>query len=828
MKTNSDNTSVLSHETLELLAMALNCSASPFALYDKDFALLYANDITRKAWPGLIGALDKGLHIDEAIRAETENLHKSPTDQQFADTHKYVHAALRNPKTTNMPSFDGRYFKMSHHKIGDVATAGIGIDVTQAMEDARALEKARTLQKQTIEALPQCLLVVDKEGYIVQFNKAYADYVASTGGQVHIGMSMKDRVRASMNVSLNPVSEDEFDNWYDNEFRARFNLEGEPYEEEYSLARGDHLLWRQHYIPVVGNLITITNITAIKNAQIAAKESERARTEFLANMSHEIRTPMNGVLGMAQLLANCDLGPKEQNFVKTIQRSGEALVTIINDILDFSKIDSGHISLSKGSFCLHETIEDIALLLSASANEKGVDLFVNIQPDLSHRFVGDEGRLRQVLMNLIGNAVKFTNKGYVMVRVGGETHDDLTELKISVIDTGIGIPAEQLVTVFKKFQQVDSTRSRKYEGTGLGLSIAKQLVELMGGDIAVNSHVGQGSEFEVQITLPHCEASHSRYYGDEELDGRNLLIVTPNSHKQDALKNQLQYHGAKAISVAEISKAITVLKAAYSQNLILDAVIVSGKTCLENIEPLVQYCKSSRHPKHIAVVTLSSVGQDKILQKLKSKTIDAYLTYPLQNKHLLEGIVGALDTSTAVVSPLFKQSHKEYNIAQGNTHHNTGIFANSPALSEKVFKSKTFSREVCDILVAEDNEVNQMYIDYLLESTHYRHRIAGNGEEAFELFKQYRPKLILMDISMPKMNGFDATHLIRQYEAEANLSRTPIIALTAHAMSDDKKKCLASGMDDYMSKPLPKERLLQTLETWLEKGPEDTALKRVM
>jgi len=389
----------------------------------------------------------------------------------------------------------------------------------------------------------------------VQFNKAYADYVASTDGHVEIGMKMK------------PLYSDEFDNWYENEFWARFNLEGEPYEEEYSLKRGDHLLWRQHYIPVVGNLITITNITDIKNAQIAAKESERARSEFLANMSHEIRTPMNGVLGMAQLLANCDLGPKERNFVKTIQRSGEGLVTIINDILDFSKIESGHISLNVDSFSLDETIEDIALLLSASANEKGVDLFVNIQPGLRQRFMGDKGRLRQILMNLIGNAVKFTPKGYVVVNVEGETQNELTELKVSVIDTGIGIPDEQLGTIFDRFKQVDGTRSRKYEGTGLGLSIAKKLIDLMKGDVSVTSTLGQGTQFDVRLPLPHCKSAPNSNHVMRSLAGRNILIVATNSYKRDGLKDQLTYHNAKAISVSQISKALAVLKAADSKNL---------------------------------------------------------------------------------------------------------------------------------------------------------------------------------------------------------------------------------------------------------------------
>ena len=813
----------LSLETLELLAEALNCSVSPFALYDKEFSLLYANQVAREAWPGLLGGLEKGYSIDEAIRAETENLHKSPTEKQYKQTHDYVHAALRNPKTTNMASFDGRYFKMSHHKIGDVATAGIGIDVTKAMANARALEKAQILQKQTIEALSQCLIVVDTEGFVIQFNKAYEDYVKSTGGHIAIGMNMKDRVRASMSASQFPIESEEFDNWYNNEFWARFNCEGEAYEEEYSLARGDHLLWRQHYIPVVGNIITITNITDIKNAQIAAKESERARSEFLANMSHEIRTPMNGVLGMAQLLANCDLGPKEKNFVKTIQRSGEALVTIINDILDFSKIDSGHIMLQENSFCLNNTIEDIALLLSATANDKGVDLFVNIQPGLPNRYVGDEGRLRQVLMNLIGNAVKFTDQGHVVMTVEGQSYDGNTKLDISVVDTGIGIPEDQLETVFQKFRQVDGTTSRKHEGTGLGLSIARQLVELMGGEICVNSVVGKGTTFTISLSLPHCDQSPVEMEQFNILNNKNILVVAPHPLKQKGLKDQLSFHKAKAISVGTVDRAVSVLKKATLKRLSIDLVIVSGETCLQNIESLLQYCKGKVSKRPISVISLSSIGQDKILQSLKSKDVDAYLTYPLQNKDLLKGLVNVLDVSSL---PNFVKTPSQNRVKIEKQP--VVIQANDPPKFNRPKAAEVRDVQSYDVLVAEDNEVNQMYVEYILQETSLRYKIVVNGEEAVEAFKSGKPKIILMDVSMPVMNGFEATRVIRDYEGEHGLTPTPIVALTAHAMAEDRKKCLAAGMDDYVSKPIPKDRLLEILDVWVLDKIKTAPLKRAI
>ena len=374
------------------------------------------------------------------------------------------------------------------------------------------------------------------------------------------------------------------------------------YDLEYRLIRpntGETIWMRftgQAFYDKVGNPYkmfgTGVDITHHKMAEFNAMNADRAKTEFLANMSHEIRTPMNGIMGMTQLLTNCQLGPREREFVKTIDRSGQALLTIINDILDFSKIEAGHVELDHSPFLLRESLEDVTSLLSTAATDTGVDLLLRIDPNLPETYIGDVGRVRQILTNLVGNALKFTHEGHVLINVTGVVTDQIAKLNIAVSDTGIGIEEEQLSQVFEKFNQADGSTTREYEGTGLGLTIATNLASLMNGGITAESEVGKGSTFTIEIELAVTENATKAI--DEELGSirGNILIIDDIVMNHKILKEQLSSETCKCISVNSARKGFDVLAKAAEKNIPIDLVIV----CLLYTSPSPRDATLSRMP----------------------------------------------------------------------------------------------------------------------------------------------------------------------------------------------------------------------------------------
>jgi len=303
-----------------------------------------------------------------------------------------------------------------------------------------------------------------------------------------------------------------------------------------------------------GRILSFSDITGLKTATLQAERADKAKTEFLANMSHEIRTPMNGIMGMTQLLSNCDLGSREREFIQTIDRSGQALLTIINDILDFSKIEAGHLELEQEVFSLRDSLEDVMALLSTAASDTGIDLLLDMDPSIPQNYIGDVGRVRQIVTNLVGNALKFSHAGHVVISVSAEVEDGLARLTIAVTDTGIGIAPEKLSHIFEKFSQADSSTTRKYEGTGLGLSIAKNLASLMNGDVRAESELGKGSKFTLNIELPVGEAIESQIAEPvAELSG-NILIIDDIALNHDILKQQLSSAICKCASVSSAKK----------------------------------------------------------------------------------------------------------------------------------------------------------------------------------------------------------------------------------------------------------------------------------
>ena len=566
----------------------------------------------------------------------------------------------------------------------------------------------------------------------------------------------------------------------------------------------DLLLWR-----TIGRLDLA--IAQARQQTRKAKAAEKTKSEFLANMSHEIRTPMNGVLGMAELLARTDLSNKQRTFTDIIVKSGQALLTIINDILDFSKIDARQMQLSPAPFSLREAIEDIATLLAGSVAEKDLEMVMRYDPDLPDAFVGDVGRIRQVLTNIIGNAVKFTDRGQIMVNIQGTASDNIADIRITVQDTGPGIPADKLGIIFDKFSQVDASSTRKFEGTGLGLAIAAGLVELMGGRIGVESTVGKGSKFWLELKLPVSRTvEHAIPEAPIDINGARIILIDANKMSQDVAREQLRSWSFDCAAVESIPLAVGLACKSAELGLPADLIILDTPVPEDAARHLRSALTSTPLTAGIPILLMTSVdhvGTNDLCERLD---ITGNLTKPVRASLLLETITAILTKNAGGPSQL--SGNGAAAVGDANATRQPAPPAAEIAAAEPV--ASPDGRQSIDILVAEDNEVNQMVFDHMLGETGYSFRIANDGQEAVELWSKLSPRLILMDVSMPRMNGYQATAHIRKHEARMD-AHTPIIGVTAHALKDDRSRCLEAGMDDYMPKPISPEKLAQKIEAWL-------------
>ena len=549
-----------------------------------------------------------------------------------------------------------------------------------------------------------------------------------------------------------------------------------------------------------------------------AEVAERAKSEFLANMSHEIRTPMNGVMGMAELLAKTELDNKQRMFTDIIVKSGRALVTIINDILDFSKIDSGQLELDPMPFSLSDAIEDVAALLSTSVKEKDLELIVRIQPDLPDRFIGDVGRIRQVVTNLLGNAVKFTEKGHVLIDVSGTVTEGSKmpncDILVQVEDTGIGIPEDQVKSVFEKFRQVDSSSTRSHEGTGLGLTISQMLIDKMGGEIGATSAPGEGSTFWFSIPLP-VEGDHeARKHAPVDITSSRVHVIDDNEINRSILLEQLGSWGFDVSVSATGKEGLTALRHASRQGRPMDLLILDYHMPRMDGGQVATAVRDDQLIGTTPIIMLTSVDNMSDGQAFRKLGVEGHLVKPARSAVLLETIITVL------------QDHKA-----GAKAKDTISEASLSGMGEGVIRSiEDIARPVPKrqggrtILVAEDNEVNQIVIQQILDETGHAFSIVENGKLAVEAFKSISPDLILMDVSMPEMNGLEATAAIRTYE-ESQGGHVPIVGLTAHALKGDREMCLKAGMDDYIAKPVSVSILNDALARHFEEEEKPVVAK---
>ncbi|MBQ4808978.1 response regulator [Phaeobacter sp. HS012] len=673
------------------------------------------------------------------------------------------------------------------------------------------VERAERRLWHSIQAFQDGFAFFDADSKLIGANTAYLDLFDGLE-EVTPGVSYVRILQILTDEGLVNTGEQDPDHW-----RAQMSERWLSPSPEPVVVR----MWDDRYLRLLdqrghgGDMVSLAlDITStvqyeeeLQAARERAEAANRAKSAFLANMSHEIRTPMNGVVGMAELLSDTNLSDEQQLYANTIKNSGEALLVIINDVLDYSKIEAQKLELHPEPFDLERSVHEVLMLLQPTARDKGLTLLLDYDLFLPTSFVGDPGRIRQVLTNLVGNAVKFTSEGHVALQITGISNadDKICSIHVTIEDTGIGIPEEKVQDIFGEFNQVEDERNRQFEGTGLGLAISKRLIELMGGEIWVESQEGKGSCFGFRMELPLAEgASTSIPTLPKGLC--QIAVIDSQSVMRDVLSKQLAMLGLEVTVFDNGAAAIAGMPDG------VDLVVCDEQLPDQNGVELAQKLRSGPFAQ-VPILMLSSDPTAPSNSDVQSVT-DSVLLKPIQRDELFQRLVdlpgGGSATRPSAVPETVVTPRELSSVA---THPDPPQPAPTPAAALTAVSTRPTQR-LMRVLAAEDNRTNQLVFRKMVKDLNIDLQFVSNGIEAVEAYQSFQPDLIFMDISMPVMDGKEATQKIRALEHGAGIY-TPVVALTAHAMAGDSDGILAAGLDHYLTKPLRKALIHERIHAYL-------------
>ncbi|MFC2160974.1 response regulator, partial [Acidobacteriota bacterium] len=663
-----------------------------------------------------------------------------------------------------------------------VGVQGVLRDITDRKKSREAIERESIKLSSMISGMDEGVVFADKNDIIIEINE-YLLKLTQKKREDIIGRSLWELHDQKISIKLKKHID-----IFKKKPSSKPVVIQRPLGDIEAIFRLQPIYRDNNYEGVIFNLIDVTEVV---NAKKDAEEANKAKGQFLANMSHEIRTPMNGIIGMTELTLDTQLSAEQREYLKSVKESGLILMKLINEILDFSKIEAKKIELESLKFKLPESLRQMVFSHTVLANQKGLELLLDMPADLPDFVIGDPGRLRQIITNLVGNAVKFTNNGEIVIRVKEieRTESDIN-LQISITDTGIGISPSKQLAIFEAFSQADSAMSRKYGGTGLGLTISAQLVEMMGGKIWVDSQLGQGSSFHFTTLL---KIQNVKKESPMTLEYRHLinlpvLVVDDSTTNLLLIEKMLKNWNMKPHTVDSGKSALNILEKAAKADSPFKVIVIDAHMPEMDGFSLAEKIRKRPHLRDTKTIMLTSAGVPGDATRCRKLGFSAYFTKPVNQSDLLDAITLTLQPS--------KKSKAQTQLI---TKH---------SLLESPLQIR--------ILLAEDNEINQKLATRLLEKKGYRVIVAKNGQEALSIWEKDQIDLILMDVRMPKMDGLETAMAIRKGEDKTG-KHIPIIAMTAHAMEEDKKRCFDAGMDTHLSKPLDPKVFFDTLENILNK-----------
>ncbi|MGQ0567144.1 MAG: response regulator [Gemmobacter sp.] len=728
-----------------------------FAVFDADRRLVTANRAYLAAFEGYDVA--PGIAYADILRLTGEtrliDIGARSVDQWVAEMLARWDA---DPIPHQVVQFSsGVWVRLMDRRARDGGMVSLALNITDQMRIYAA-----------IEAIPDGFVLFDRDQKVIMANHKYKMSAPGIADVVRPGVTLETILRTGLAAGAYDEAQGREEDWLTERLAHHTRAEGEMTTR---MSDGRWLKFIDRPTPDGGRVGLRVDITAEREQQAAltaareaAEAANRAKSAFLANMSHEIRTPMNGVVGMAELLCDTALSEEQRLFAETIRSSGEALLVIINDILDYSKIEAERLTLHPEPFDLERTIHEVAMLLQPRARGKGIDIIIDFDMFMPTRYIGDPGRLRQVLTNLVGNAVKFTETGHVLIRVVGlEKTPGNQQLHVTVEDTGIGIPADQLDLIFGEFNQVESASNRKFEGTGLGLAITQRLIDRMGGVVWVDSELGRGSCFGFRVSLPVAEEDAAVRL---PVTLRRALVVDDQFINRTILERQLKTCGIAPVLCRSGADALAVL----AEDAAFDVVLTDHDMPDMNGPALAQAIRTAGWAMPIVLLSSNPAAAR---EGPGAAHLEAILQKPLLRSELFRRLQAL---SVPAPDPVAAPS------------------------------DQTPGTRQMRVLAAEDNRTNQLVFRKMVKDLDIDLTFANNGREAVDLWQTHAPDLIFMDISMPEMDGRDAARAIRLAEAGSG-RHVPIVALTAHAMDGDSEGILAAGIDRYLTKPLRKSAI---------------------